>query len=617
MTPTPAIVAQDAVRRLPRAALWWVSLVYVIGGVLGRDPWKNADLAGFAQMASLAGALVGAGPSDWLNPLVLGQAPESGALLPYWLGALAIAWGPSAWVSADVLARAAFAITLGLALAATWYATYHLARRGAAQPVSFAFGGEARPKDYARALADGALLALVACLGLAQLGHETTATSLQMVLSALLLFGVAALASGHRRGWLAVILALPGLALAGAPALATAWGVAGAVWLAVMAAQAAASAAQDGPGHAEGDDFAESAWSSPGTPGARRAAHTGAMRRAALGLLALALGTAALSTAWGLWQWRVGLPGDVWGLARLLLWFTWPLWPLAAWALWRWRGQWGTAGSAFHVGWPATLAFSAVLAALLAPHSPDRALINAVPALAVLAAFALPTLRRSVTALIDWFALLFFSACAVVIWVIWLAMQTGWPTKPAANVAKLAPGFVAEFAWVPAALALLGTMAWAWLVRWRTGSHRPALWKTMALPAGGAVLCWLLLTTLWLPLLNYARSYQPMVRQVHAALPAGDCAYAHRLSRAQIAGLLVHGPVPLVLAPQDGRAIPGGADTPAPTRACRWLLTDQGERESLQRVLNDQGDLLWQPVRAFRRPVDRQDDVLLFEASPR
>ncbi len=625
MTPSPAIVAQDAVRRLPRLALWLVAIVYAVGGVIGRDPWKNADLAGFAQMSALAGTLAGSGPSDWWSPSVLGQAPESSALLPYWLGAWAIAWGPNTWLSADTLARAAFALALGLALAATWYATYHLARRASAQPVSFAFGGEAQPKDYARALADGALLALVACLGLAQLGHETTATSLQWVMSALVLFGVAALAGGHRRGWWGLGGGLPGLALAGAPALAMLWAVSGAMWLAWMASHmrhppgAAASA---------GRDFAESAWAQGSADTAGPAQQAAALARSAGALVLAALATAALSTVLNLWQWRLGLPHEAWALARLLLWFTWPLWPLALWALWRWRAQWGDARAAFHIGWPATMAATATAAALLAPHSPDRALINAVPALAVLAAFALPTLRRGVTALIDWFALVFFSACAVVIWVIWIAMQTGWPAKPAANVAKLAPGFVAEWAWLPALLALAATVAWAWLVRWRSGRHRAALWKTMALPAGGAVLCWLLLTTLWLPLLNYARSYATMVHQVHAALPAGSCAYAYRLSRAQTAGLLVHGPVPLVLAPDDGRTIPiarlpqvsgpsglGETLPGSPPRACQWLLTDQSEQTQLQRALNAQGELMWRPVRAFRRPVDRQDDVLLFEAN--
>ena len=134
----------------------------------------------------------------------------------------------------------------------------------------------------------------------------------------------------------------------------------------------------------------------------------------------------------------------------------------------------------------------AVLAALLTP-SRDRALLAALPPLATLAALALPTLRRGLSALIDWFSVLFFSAGAIVIWVVWLSMQTGVPAKPAANVARLAPGFEPVFQPLALLAALLATLAWAWLARWRTGRHRPALWKSLVLPAAGTALCWLLL----------------------------------------------------------------------------------------------------------------------------
>ena len=39
----------------------------------------------------------------------------------------------------------------------------------------------------------------------------------------------------------------------------------------------------------------------------------------------------------------------------------------------------------------------------------DRALMLGLPALAVLAAFALPTLQRSTAAAIDWFSVFFFT----------------------------------------------------------------------------------------------------------------------------------------------------------------------------------------------------------------
>ncbi|MCK7494258.1 MAG: hypothetical protein MZW92_25945 [Comamonadaceae bacterium] len=53
------------------------------------------------------------------------------------------------------------------------------------------------------------------------------------------------------------------------------------------------------------------------------------------------------------------------------------------------------------------------------------------------------------------------------IWVIYVAMQTGVPAKPAANVAKLAPGFVA---------AVLAGSRWRW--RW------PARWPGCGWCAG-------------------------------------------------------------------------------------------------------------------------------------
>jgi hypothetical protein len=55
--PSPAIVAQAAVRRLPRLALWLFCAAYVVPGFLGRAPWKSADMtaAGRCAFALLAG----------------------------------------------------------------------------------------------------------------------------------------------------------------------------------------------------------------------------------------------------------------------------------------------------------------------------------------------------------------------------------------------------------------------------------------------------------------------------------------------------------------------------------------------------------------------------------
>lgn len=60
----------------------------------------------------------------------------------------------------------------------------------------------------------------------------------------------------------------------------------------------------------------------------------------------------------------------------------------------------------------------------------------------------------------------------------------------------------------------------------------------MVLPAGGATLCWLLLMTLWLPVLNFARSYSPLVDQVTEITGKANCVDTLGLAVAQILLLL-------------------------------------------------------------------------------
>ncbi len=553
---TPAIVPQSAVRRLPRLALILFCVAYVLPGFIGREPWKLADVSAFGVMFEMA-----AGHSSWWQPSVLGLPVEEAGPLPYWLGAAFIRLLP--FLSAELAVRIPFGLLLGLTLACTWYAAYHLARQRTAQPVAFAFGGEAQPVDYARTLADAALLALVACLGLAQLSHETTPDLARLCASSALLLGAARLTNAEARS--------PGRSLliwgCGAAALA----FSGAPWITLAA----------------GSGLLLWPLLQPQTVDESEAAGLRRTRIVATMLLLLALGAAGLA---GLLQASpTDLPASIadwrrWG--QLLVWFTWPAWPLVLWTLWRWRRQLRQP----HVALPLWAAVVSVVNSAINPDF-DRALLLALPAMAVLAAFALPTLSRSVSALVDWFTLLFFTGCAIVIWVIWVAMMTGVPAKPAANVAKLAPGFVPEFATLPFVVATLATLAWVWLVAWRVGAHRQALWKSLVLPAGGATLCWLLLMSLWLPLLDHARSYGPLSRRVAALVPTEHCVLVDDLSAAQIAALQYHGGLQLVRSEADAEQ----------KAACQALVTTpRGQATLAERV-----DL---PQWAFKASVWRLDD---------
>jgi 4-amino-4-deoxy-L-arabinose transferase-like glycosyltransferase len=554
--PTPAIVSQDAVRRLPRLALLLFCLAYVVPGFVGREPWKNADITAFGYMFELA-----RGASSWLAPTLVGQPPEFDALLPYWLGAWAMQLSP-AWIAPDFAARLPFVLLLVLTLLATWYGVYSLARSPQAQPVPFAFGGEAKPADYARAMADGGLLALVACLGLAQLSHETTPALAQVGFTSLSFYAMAALPRRPAMAALWLFAGMAGLALSGAPAMAILFSAGGLV-ISLLDRDARDDASRTKP-------------------------------RIAAAILAAAL-LVTVALAWGLdlWRWRIspsGLARDWRAFGRLLLWFTWPAWPLALWTVWRWRRQLGSR----HVALPLWFVLVSIMTTWATPSS-DRSLLLGLPALATLAAFALPTLDRSVTALIDWFTLLFFSGCAFIIWVIWVAMQTGVPAKPAANVAKLAPGFEPSFSVLAFLAAVAATLAWAWLVKWRTGRHRLVIWKSLVLPAGGAALCWLLLMTLWLPLLDFARSYAPVVRGVMRQMDEPGCVNVFGLSRGQLAAFRYHGRMDLRPA--------SGQDT------CPWLLVAAHVQPSTE-LTPDMG--AWQLVSSIRRPVDPDDNVLLY-----
>ncbi|HEY2928918.1 hypothetical protein [Piscinibacter sp.] len=550
-SPNPALVTQRAAQRLPRGALLLFCAAYVLPGMFGRDPWKNADITAFGYMVNLA-----QGRSAWFAPTVAGL-PSDGALLPYWLGAVFVKLlGP--WFGPSLAARIPFAILLALVLVLTWYSTYYLARTEAAQPLPFAFGGEADPVDYARAIADGALLALIASLGLLQLGHETTPDLAQLASVALFLYAMAASPFRATPAKVAMLVALPALAASGAPSIAAALGAVGAVVC----------------------------W---------RSAYVSAREFSLWVLVSTALGVIAALLV-DAWAWRLGSYGSraqVVALLKELAWFTWPAWPLAFWTLWRWRRHLLHR----HISVPLGCVGVSLLACIGMGGS-DRALMLALPPLAALAAFALPTLQRSTAAAIDWFSVFFFTICVLVIWVVYIAMQTGVPPQPAANVARLAVGFVPGFSLPAVVIAALATIAWLWLVKWRTGRHRHPLWKSLVLPAGGVALCWLLLMTLWLPLLDYARSYRPLIARVARHVPKDACIAATNLSRGQLVALEHMG----------GYRV--DAATPVAATRCDYLL--QLESRSKPAAAREG----WRLVARERRPTDKEEVTAIYRREP-
>jgi len=553
---TPALVTQKAVKRLPRWALLLFCVAYVLPGLFGRDPWKSVDIASFGHMWSLA-----QGQAPLLHPNVGGVLPLNGGILPYWLGGAFIA-ALSPWVDPALAARIPFALLLVSVLALTWYATYHLARTKAAQPLPLAFGGEALPQDYARAVADGALLALIASLGLLQLGHETTPELLQLSGSALFLYGMAAAAARPWQGRIATLLCLPIMAASGSPTVAVELSAAG-VLICAMSKDPA-------------------------------------MRHhlrwvAGSGLLAAALATALTAGGLSGWALRVGAWPGLGPIFRLITWFTWPALPLAALTVWHWRRQ----VVRRHIAVPL---FSAIVGfgACIAMGANDRALLQALPALAVLAAFALPILQRSLGSAIDWFSVFFFTIAALFIWLTYGAMYTGVPVKMAGNVAKLVPGYSTQFSWLPLILSAMGTVLWLALVRWRTARQAHALWKSLVLPAGGVALCWLLLMTLLLPPLDQARSYRLLINRIKPHVLKGSCIAAPNASVGLLTALEYFG----------GYRVDGLTPPKSVPKSCPVLIMSLPARQAAPEFAG------WQRVARENQRTHNSESVTIYRREP-
>ncbi len=550
---SPALVTQKAVQRLPRWALLLFCAAYVLPGLFGRDPWKNEDIASFGQMWSLA-----LGQASWLHPNVGGVLPTSGGVLPYWLGGAFIKV-LSPWVDPALAARLPFAVLLALILALTWYTTYHLARTKAAQPLPLAFGGEAEPADYARAVADGGVLALIATLGLLQLGHETTPELLQLTGSTLFLYGLAMAETRAVKARWAALLSLPVMAASGSPAVALMLGAAGSVICLLS-----------------------------------RQAELRQYLRWVLVSMVLAMALASGLSALGLsgWSWRLSWPDTPGEVLRLLVWFTWPTLPLAVLTIWHWRRQ----VTHRHIAVPLLTALVGLLASL-SMGANERALLTALPSLAVLAAFALPILQRSLGSAIDWFSVFFFTVCGILIWLGYVALHTGAPARTAERITKLVPGTEAQFSWLALIVALIGTVLWLGLVRWRTARVSHALWKSLVLPAGGVALCWLLFMALWLAILGQARSYRALVERMRPDVPADTMVCAPRATVALMTGLEYFGQYRV-----DGLAPTSGEGA----RHCEVLIVQLPGRAAIPEVKG------WQPRAKHNQRTRNSEQIVIY-----
>lgn len=568
----PVRLPAAATLALPRSALFALGLLYILPGLIGREPWKNDDAASFGIMWTMAHGTW----QDWLWPNIAGLSmPEEGPLA-FWLGALGIKLFGA--LLGDVLA--ARVATIGiflLGVLSLWYATFNLGRRQDAQPLRLAFGGQPEPNDFGRTLADAAVLIYLGCLGLLLHSHETTSEALQVSLVALLLYRTVRYveAPSLRNA------ALSGLAV-GLLTMTRGWITPVFLMLAL---------------------FACTRWlDQPAIRAVRDLAVTLAVGAAVAALWLLPAqwlqpyGQQPLP-AWQDWNWlQLGLPSllSIKFFLRVGTWFYWPAWPFAGWAVWAWRRQ----RRALHIVVPLAFVTMGMLLTLFHPLPEQSQLLVLLPPLAIMAAFGLLTMKRGAINAIDWFSVMALTLCAAIIWIFWYAKLTGWPPKAAKNALKLVPGFTPELGWIALLVALAATAGWFVLVHWRISRQPAVLWRAVVLSSGGLILIWILLMTLFLPDVNYSKSYAAVARQIAQKVPPGGGCIATNVGPAQRASFAYYGALPF--------------EGIQPQRCDLLLLQDsvrvRDEHEILPQYRGKQWVLLWEG----RRAADREERFRLY-----
>lgn len=485
---------------LARIPLLILVAVWLLPGLIGHDPWKSYDAVGIGIAHQFARH------GDWLLPRLAGEHYSGDGPLFYWIAAA------FAKLLGGLFAQHDAARLAGGACIALTLLFLRLAGR------AFHDNGRHdsdRRDDDSHGRGDSVMLLFMGCTGLLLHAHETINETALLAGLACAYYGATlvpkrpyaagiALGCGLGAAFLAAGFApiLPLLvALLATPlfvpdwrsrsaALALACGVAVLLpWLALWPALLYARSPEL---------FA--AWLYQAN------------------LAALARGPSLAATAYAF---------------KTLAWFAFPAWPIALWAVWLYRRKPGSAG----VSMPLIALIAGLGIACLARSRGELPLLPLLLPLALLGGQVLHDLRRGAANSLAWFGTMTFSLLGGLIWLGYSALQTGFPPRIAANAARLEPGFVSHFAWLPLITAGVITLAWIALILKSERSPR----RSVTFWAAGLALFWALTMLLWLPWIDYGKSYRKVAQALQASLPKHPgCIASQRLGEAQRAAFDYH-----------------------------------------------------------------------------
>ena len=275
-------------------------------------------------------------------------------------------------------------------------------------------------------------------------------------------------------------------------------------------------------------------------------------------------------------------------LASTIPWFAWPALPLAGWSLWAERRNLQSPA----VMLPLMAFLVALLNIVVTGGTRDALLLPLVPPLILLSACRVAGMRRGLANAFDWFGMMSMTFFMFLVWIGYLAMASGWPPRLARQVIRLEPGFELQFSLIPLALGLILTACWLALIL--AGARSPS--RGAVHWAAGTMTFWALATVLWMPWIDYGRSYRMVSDSLAAALrkqPAG-CIAARKLGESQRASFYYFSsivmqreikpnalPCRLLLAQQTGR----GVEAPPGDRWRKvWEDRRRGDRNEMYRL---------------------------------
>ena len=268
--------------------------------------------------------------------------------------------------------------------------------------------------------------------------------------------------------------------------------------------------------------------------------------------------------------------------ANLLLWYAWPALPLAGWALWSKRRVLRTRALAH----PALSFFIVLtmLATFVAMRSAIALLL--LPPLVLLAVPGVTSLRRGAANAFDWFGMVTFTFFAGIAWIGWSALTFGWPERLARQALKLEPGFVGSFSAPAVIFALAFTGLWFWMIITSPRSPMRGIMHWMS----GLTLFWLLIASLWMPWIDYGKTFRGVSASLREALPKKpDCIAGANLPLSFLASLDYF---------ENIRTIPQKSESAA---RCSWLLVQGNVRDPA--ALSEAG---WRKAWEGNRPTDRR-----------